>query len=109
MLLPWHHVERALDRRRIGGVDHHRRLDLGHQLRVERIDVLQLFAIRGLQAHVDDVRAVLHLPARDLAGFFPLLFGDHLLEQPRADDIGPLADDQRTVANPPPPPVRFPE
>jgi hypothetical protein len=51
-----------------------------------------------LQAHVDDVRAVLHLPARDFAGLFPLLLGDQVFEQARADDVGALADDQRTVA-----------
>ena len=35
----------AVDRGRIGGIDHHRSLDLRHQLRVERIDILHLFAI----------------------------------------------------------------
>ena len=97
MLLPWHQASALLDRLGIGGIDHHRRFDLRHQLRVERIDVLELFAIGRLQAHVDDVRAVLHLPARDLARLFPLLLGDHVLEQTRADHVGALADDQRTV------------
>ncbi len=90
--------ERQLHRLGVGGVDHHRRFDLADQLVVERRDVLDLVAIGALQADVDDVRAVLHLPARDLAGLFPLLLGDHVLEQPRADDVGALADDQRAVA-----------
>ena len=59
---------------------------------------LHLVAIGALQADVDDVRAVLHLPARDFGGLFPLLFGDQVLEQARADDVGALADDQRAVA-----------
>jgi len=29
------------------------------------------------------VGAVFHLPARDPAGLFPLLFGDQIVEQPR--------------------------
>ena len=65
--------ERQLDGLRIGGVDHDRRLDLADQLLVERRDVRHLVAIGALQADVDDVRAVLHLPARDLAGLFPFL------------------------------------
>ena len=44
------------------------------------------------------MRAVLDLPARDFRGFFPLLFGDHVFEETRADDIGSLADDERTIA-----------
>ena len=98
MLLPWHHLSAALDRAGIGGIDHHRRFDLGHQHPVEGIDVLQLFAFGGLQADVDDVRAVLHLPARDFGGFLPFLFGDHVLEEARADHVGAFADDQRTEA-----------
>ena len=39
-----------------------------------------------------------HLPARDLGGLFPLLLGDQVLEQARADHVGALADDQRAVA-----------
>ena len=68
--------ERQLDRRRIGGVDHDRRLDLADQLLVERRDVLHLVAIARLQADVDDVRAVADLPPRDLGRLFPLLLGD---------------------------------
>ena len=37
--------QRMLNRFGIGGIDHHRRLDLGHQLRVEGIDILELFAL----------------------------------------------------------------
>ena len=73
--------ERQLDGLRIGGVDHHRRFDLADELFVERRDVLHLVAIGGLQADVDDVRAVADLPAGDLGRLFPLLFGDQVLEQ----------------------------
>ena len=41
---------------------------------------------------------LLHLPARDLGGLFPLLLGDQVLEQARADHVGALADDQRAIA-----------
>ncbi len=51
-----------------------------------------------MQAHVDNVRAVADLPARDLGGFFPLLLRHHVLEQPASDDVGSLAHDQRPVA-----------
>ena len=68
------------------------------QLLVERLDILHLVAIGGLQADVDDVRAVLHLLARDLRRLFPFLFGDQVLEGARADDVGALADDQRAIA-----------
>ena len=37
------------------------------------------------------------LPLGDVGGFFPLLLRDHVFEQPRADDVGPFADNQRTV------------
>ena len=42
--------------------------------------------------------ALLHLPARDFSGLFPLLLGHHILEKPRADDVGPFAHNQRPVA-----------
>ena len=58
---------------------------------------LHLFAIRRLKADVDDVRAILHLPTRDLARLFPFLGRDHFLEQARADDVGALAHDQGTI------------
>ena len=59
--------------------------------------VLQFLAVGALEADVDDVGAVLDLPARDFGGLFPLLFGDHVLEQAGADDIGPLAHNEGTV------------
>ena len=90
--------ERQFHRLRIGGVDHHRRFDFAVELLVEGLDVLHLIAVGALQADVHDVRAVLHLPARDLGGLFPLLFGDQILEEPRPDHVGPLAHDQRPVA-----------
>ena len=74
--------ERQLDGLGIGGVDHDRRLaDLADQLLVEQRDVVHFVAVGALQADVDDVRAVLHLPARDLDGLFPFLRGDQVLEQ----------------------------
>src|SRR5450755_2542604 len=44
------------------------------------------------------MRAVPHLPARNLGSLFPLLFGDHSLEEPGANHIRAFANDQRTVA-----------
>ena len=90
--------KRKLDGARIGGVDHDRRLDDADQLFVKKRDIRHLVAVGALQADVDDVRAVLHLAARDLDGLLPFLFRDQILEKPRADDVGALADDQRTVA-----------
>ncbi len=100
--------QRQFDRARIGGIDHDRRLDDADQLLVEQRNVLDLIAIRALQTDIHDVRAVLHLPARDLDGLFPLLFRDQVLERARPDHVGALAHDQRPVARRPPPPARCP-
>ncbi len=89
--------QRALDRDRVGRVDHDRRLDLVDQLLVEAIDVVQLVAVGVLQVDVDDLRAALDLASRDLAGLFVLLFGDQPLELARADLVRALADDERAV------------
>ncbi len=78
------------------------------QLLVERRNVLHLFAIGALQAHVHDVRAVLHLPARDLDRFFPLLLRDQVLERARPDHVRPLARQSADDCSPSPPPVRCP-
>ena len=99
MLLPWHYVSASSMARGsvvsiITGA-----LILRHQLLVESGSIsFSLVAIRGLKADVDNVRAVFHLPAGDFGGFFPLLLGDQILEEARADDVGAFADDQRTVA-----------
>ena len=90
--------QRLRHRLRIGGIYHHRRLDLANQLLVEQRNVFLLIALRALQAHIDDLRAAAHLPPRDLAGLFPLLFRHQILEQPRADHVGSLADQQRPRA-----------
>src|SRR6185437_6138894 len=74
--------ERELDRSGIGGVDHHWRFDLANQLLVEERYVSGLIAIARLEANIDDMRAIADLPARDLGRLFPLLFADHLLEEP---------------------------
>ena len=89
--------QRAFERDRIGRVDHDRRADLLAEQLVEAVDVHELVAIGVLQVHVDDLRAALHLLARDLAGLFVLLRGDQPLELLRADLVRPLADDQRAV------------
>ena len=71
--LPWQYVSDALDRDRVGRVDHDRHADLLDQLLVEAVDVVQLVAVGVLQVDVDDLRAALHLPARDLARLLVLL------------------------------------
>src|ERR1700691_710145 len=43
------------------------------------------------------MRAIFYLPASDVRGFLPFLFRDEILEEPRANHIGALADDQRTI------------
>ena len=89
--------QRQFQRARIGGVDHHRRLDLSNQLLVERRRIAQFVALGALEAHIHNLRAVAHLAPRNLAGLFPLFFRDKILEQARADYVGALADDQRPV------------
>ena len=90
--------ERELHRFRIGGVDHDGRFDLADELGVEGRDVVDLVAVGALQADVDDVRAVAHLAARDVGGLFPFLGGDEIFEEARADHVGALADEKRTIA-----------
>jgi len=43
------------------------------------------------------MRTVAHVTPCDLAGFLPLLGRDQVLEDPRADEVGALADQQRAV------------
>ena len=90
--------ERELDGIRVRGIDHDRDFDFANELVVEGLNVLHFFAVGALQADVHDMRAAFHLPPRDFGGFFPLLGGDKILEEARADYVGALADDQRTSA-----------
>src|SRR6185295_4923515 len=89
--------QREFDALRIRRVDHDRSLDLPDQLVVERRNVLDLVAIGRLQTDIDDMRAVADLAPRNLARFFPFLAGDQVLEEPRTNDVGPFADDQRSA------------
>ncbi len=61
-------------------------------------DVLDFVPVAGLQADIHHVGAIADLPTGDLASLFPFFFGDHVLEKPRPDDIGALADDQWAIA-----------
>ena len=70
---------------------------LRDQALVELVGVVQFVAVGVLQVDVDDLRAALHLPPRDLARLFVLLGRDQPLELPRADLVRALADDQRPV------------
>ena len=89
--------ERALDRDRIGGVDHGRGLDHSNHLFVETIDVIKLLAIGVLEIDVADLRTPLNLLPGDLGCLFVFLFGDQALEFTRADFVGSLANDQRAL------------
>ena len=95
MDLPLAVRERQFDGRRVGGVDHHRRLHLANQLFVKRLNIFFLVAFRALQAYIHDVRPAAHLPPRYFAGLFPLFFRDQILEQSRANYVGPFAHQQR--------------
>src|SRR6185312_12191154 len=55
-------------------------------------------AIARLQTDVDDVRAITNLPAGYFGRLFPLLFGNHLLKEPRADHISALPNNERAIA-----------
>ena len=89
--------QRHLDRRRVGGVDHDRRLDRAAEPSVELADRGPLVALGGLQADVDDLRAALDLAARDLGRLVPVAGRHQVAELPRADDVGALAHQQRPV------------
>src|SRR5208282_2282609 len=90
--------ERKLDALRVGGIDHDRGFDLADQLVVERRDILDLIAVRALQADIDNMRAAFHLPARNLGGLFPLFGADEILKCTRSDYVRALTDDQRPRA-----------
>src|SRR5215469_8813728 len=90
--------ESQLDGHRVGGINHDWRLHFVNQLFVERRDVFLLVALGALQAHVHDLRAAAHLPPCNFAGLLPLFFGHEILEQPRANHVGALADKQRARA-----------
>ena len=70
-------------------------LILRMSLFVERWNVVDFVAVGALETNVHNVRAALHLTACNFGGFFPLFGGDEVLEEARADNVGPLADDQR--------------
>ena len=56
-----------------------------------------LVALRVLQADVDDLRPGLDLRPPHLGGGLETALGDELLEGPRAEDVGALADELRAV------------
>src|SRR5262249_54782785 len=86
--------ERALNRYRIGGVDHYRDSHLTDQLVVEQIDIAEFFAVGVLQIDVDDLGPALDLLAADLARLFVFLLGDQPFELARAHFVGAFTDDQ---------------
>ena len=89
--------ERRLDHASVCGVDHERHLHLAGDVRHEPVHVGGLVPIGIGQAHVEDLRPVLDLPAPDLGGLLELVGDDQLLEPPRADHVRALTHEQGAV------------
>ena len=89
--------ERNLDRIGIGGVDHDRRLDRAAETFEKLSHRFNLVAFGGLQADIDDLRAPLDLAAGDLGRLVPLTGVHQLPKLLRADNVGALAHQQRSV------------
>src|SRR6185437_3891855 len=82
----------------VRGVDHERGFNFAYELFVEGRHVLEFVALGALEADVNDMRAAFHLAAGDFGGFLPLVGGDEIFEQARADYVGAFADDERAGA-----------
>ena len=84
---------------RVRRVEHERDLDHLRRPLEEGVDVGDLVAVRVLQADVDDLRAVLDLGAGDLRGRLELPVGHEPLELAAAEDVRPLAHEDRPVVD----------
>ena len=89
-------LERALDHRRLGGVDHDRRLD-GHRQQLDDLRHLLGFvaALGDGDADVEHVRARFHLLARDVGDALVVVGKQQPLHLARALRVDALADEQR--------------
>jgi hypothetical protein len=96
MLLPWQYVSASSTRVRIGGVDHHRRLDLADQLFVERR--MSFISSRSVDCRQTSTTCAPFFTCQRAISVASSHFSPRpVLEQARADHVGALADDQRTV------------
>ena len=89
-------LERLLDHRGFGGVDHQRRLDRERQLLHQASHLLRLVGALGQGcADVERVRSALHLLARDRDEVLDAIFQHDALDAPRALGVEALADQER--------------
>jgi hypothetical protein len=79
---------------RLGGVEHERRVDPGGQPARDLVHVDRAVATDVVDAHVEDVRAFLHLVGGHLRGGVPVGGQHRLAEGLRAVRVGALADHQ---------------
>ena len=93
--LPLHQLERRLDDRHLGRVDHERLGDDGVEPPQHLLHVADLVAADVGGAHVDDVRPLPLLLLAHLDQAVPVLLFQQLLELPRPVRVRPLADDER--------------
>ena len=77
---------------RLGRVEHERQARLRREAARDLVHVEGAVAADVVDAHVEDVRAFLHLLARHQHAGVPVGFEHRLLELPRAVGVGALAD-----------------
>ena len=87
-------LEAGLHHLGLGGVEHERRVDAGGEPAGDLVHVDGAVATDVVDAHVEDVRAFLHLVGGHLRGGVPVAFEERLAERLRAVGVGPLADHQ---------------
>ena len=90
-------AQRQLEDGGVGGVDHQRHFHAPGELAHEAVHVGRLVAVGVGQAHVEHLGGGTDLGAADFGGVVEAVGDDQLLELPRADDVGPLAHEYRTV------------
>ena len=88
------HLQAGLDDRRLGRVEHQRQRRRGGEPAGDLAHVGDAVAADVVHAHVEQVRAVAGLVARDLDAVVPALGEHRLAERLGAVGVGPLADRQ---------------
>ncbi len=79
------------------GVDHQRRFDQPDDMRQKRLHITDFIPVRITDADIHDLRSVALLPTGHFRRFFVAPLMDQTAKPTRADDIGPLAHQNRTI------------
>ena len=85
-------LQPGFDHRRLGRVEHERQRRLRREAPRDLVHVDDAVAADVVDAHVEHVRAFLHLLARHLHARVPVGFEHRVAELPRAVGVGALAD-----------------